>query len=57
MSDETGTLRSRIEYAELLVAEALARDSRSKSAKRVRKALLLTALRELQVEMQARRSA
>jgi hypothetical protein len=47
---EQGKRQTHCAYAELLIGKALEFNQRSKSAKRIREALLLVALRELQAE-------
>jgi hypothetical protein len=50
MLAKTNRLMTRVEYAELLVGKALRFNHRSKNAKKIRQALLLSALTELQEE-------
>jgi hypothetical protein len=50
-------LMTRIEYAELLVGQALGFNRRTNAARRMRKALLLAALQELQAEIVKSRDA
>lgn len=49
MSDEVGVLLPPLEYTELLVRTALKFNRRTRAARRVRAALLITALQQIEV--------
>lgn len=51
MARQAAAIMTHVQYAEMLIGETLRFNRRSKTAKKMRAALLLSALRELQAEV------